>query len=166
MKRKANSFIETTSYLLFTLVVISSIFVVNIYAKYIIKQQESNESSVASFLVDVDIKDTTNALTINENINYEFTPGSKVNLDIALNGENNEVKVKYIISIKTLNNLPIKISHNSVNLEDNSITGEINPLENSFIDDIIIEWPQENNLYSYSGQIDLITVSIVIEQID
>ena len=71
MKRKANSFIETTSYLLFTLVVISSIFVVNIYAKYIIKQQESNESSVASFLVDVDIKDTTNALTINENINYE-----------------------------------------------------------------------------------------------
>ena len=166
MKIKANSFIETTSYLLFTLVVISSIFVVNIYAKYIIKQQESNESSVASFLVDVDIKDTTNVLTINENINYEFTPGSKVNLDIALNGENNEVKVKYIISIKTLNNLPIKISHNSVNLEDNSITGEINPLENSFIDDIIIEWPQENNLYSYSGQIDLITVSIVIEQID
>lgn len=166
MKRKVNSFIETTSYLLFTLVVISSIFVVNIYAKYIIKQQESNESSVASFLVDVDIKDTTNALTINENINYEFTPGSKVNLDITLNGEKNEVKVKYTISIKTLNNLPIKISHNSVNLEDNSITGEINPLENSFIDDIIIEWPQENNLYSYSGQIDLITVSIVIEQID
>ena len=166
MKRKMNSIIEISSYLLFTLVVISSLLVVNIYAKYLIKHQHSNESSVASFLVDVDIIDTTNTLTIDENINYEFTPGSKVNLDIALNGEKNEVKVKYIISIKTLNNLPIKITHNNVNLEDNSITGEINPLENSFIDDIIIEWPQENNLYSYSGQIVLITVSIVIEQID
>lgn len=166
MKRKSNNFIEIMTYTLFTLVVISSIIVVNIYAKYIIRDEQSSESSVASFSVNVNIEDTTNTITINESIDYQFTPGSKINLAISLNGNKNEVKVKYSISFKTLNNLPLEIKYKDVNLEENSIVGEINPLESTVIENIIIEWPNESNLYSYSGQIDLITAVVVIEQVD
>ena len=111
MINKINSIIEILSFLLFIMIVILSLLVINIYEKYITKQQKSNESSVSIFLVDVDIKDTTN-------------------------------------------NLLIKITNNNINLEDNTITGKMNFLKNSFADVIIIKWSKENNLYSYSGQMD------------
>ena len=165
-KINIKNIVSISTVVLFAFVLISTQLIVNILAKYQSNKDLGEKSQVASFLVNVDVVDVTNTITINESIDYEFTPGSKLNLDINLNGTKNEVKVKYTIIIETLNNLPIEISYNDTDVLENNITGEINPQNSTSIEDIIIEWPSINNSYSYSGQIDLITVTIVIEQID
>ena len=165
-KINIKNIISICTVVLFAFVLLTTQMMVNILAKYQSNKDSGENSQVASFLVKVDILDTTNINTINETIDYQFTPGSLLNLDINLNGTQNEVKVKYTIIFNTLNNLPIEITHNDVDVIVNNITGEINPKNSTSIEDIIIEWPANNNSYSYSGQIDLITVTVVIEQID
>lgn len=165
-KINIKNIISISTVVLFAFVLLTTQMMVNILAKYQSNKDSGEKSQVASFVVNVDILDITNTMTITEGIDYEFTPGSKLELDINLNGIKNEVKVKYIISFETLNNLPIEITHNDVDVIVNNITGEINPKNSTSIENIIIEWPANNNSYSYSGQIDLITVTVVIEQID
>ncbi len=165
-KINIKNIISISTVVLFAFVLLTTQMMVNILAKYQSNKDSGEKSQVASFVVNVDILDITNTMTITEGIDYEFTPGSKLELDINLNGIKNEVKVKYIISFETLNNLPINITHNGTDIITNNITGEINPLKSTKIEDIIIEWPSDSNSYSYSGQIDLITVTVVIEQID
>ena len=165
-KINIKNLVSTSVVVLFVFVLLTTQLMVNILAKYQSKKNLGENSNVASFLVNVDIKDVTNSITINESIDYEFAPGTKLDLDIMLNGIKNEVKVKYTIIFQTLNNLPIEITHDGIDILTNNITGEINPLNSTTIEDIIIEWPEANNYYLYSGQIDLITVTVVIEQID
>lgn len=164
-KTNKHNFIEIISFILFSLVVISSILVVNIYARYTFNERNENESNVASFDIDVDVLDSN---TLTQILDYEMNPGSIILLDVNLNGDNNDVKVKYKITVTTLNNLPLEITHNGSNIKTTGITGEINPHDSISISDIQIEWVEsiENNNYKYSGEIDLITVTIEIEQVE
>ena len=162
-KINIKNLVSTSVVVLFVFVLLTTQLMVNILAKY--QSKKNLGENYGSFFVNFH-QDVTNSITINESIDYEFAPGTKLDLDIMLNGIKNEVKVKYTIIFQTLNNLPIEITHDGIDILTNNITGEINPLNSTTIEDIIIEWPEANNYYLYSGQIDLITVTVVIEQID
>ena len=64
--------------------------------------------------------------------------------------------------------IPIKNPVTNPNIKITGISGEIKPHNSIVLNEIIIEWPEsiENNNYKYSGEVDLLTVSIEIEQVD
>ena len=164
-KNTSKNYIEIISLVLFFLVIISSVLVVNIYAKYFAKDDDQDSSTVASFEMNVDVLDGTTSTQILE---YEMTHGYKIFLDININGSNNDVKVDYTITIYTLDNLPLEITHDGENIKLTGISGSINPHGSVSIEDILIEWPNtiDNLDNKYSGEIDLITVVVEIEQVD
>ena len=162
---KKHNLVEIVSYLLFFLVVLSSILVSNIYARYTTNDKNTDDSNVASFNINVDVVDSN---TLTQILEYEMYPGSKILLDVNIDAKRSEVKVKYKITISTLGNLPLEITHNGVNIETSGISGEINIKDITEINDIQIQWVEstENNNYKYSGEVDLITVNVEVEQVE
>lgn len=165
VKKKRTNNLELVSFILFILVIISSLLVVNIYAKYFARNEGGNSSSVASFDIDVDVVDGT---TSSQTLEYQMTPGAQILLDVNFKGTNNDVKTAYKIMLYTLDNLPLQITYNSNNIETTGISGEINPHSSLSIEDILIEWPNtlDNLDYKYSGEVDMIKVVIEIVQVD
>ena len=81
-KINIKNIVSISTVVLFAFVLFTTQMMVNILAKYQSNKDSGEKSQVASFLVNVDVVDVTNTITINESIDYEFTPGSKLNLDI------------------------------------------------------------------------------------
>lgn len=162
-KKKQKNSIEILSFVLFLLVTLSSIFVVNIYAKYFERDQQQDSATVASFGIDVDVVDGNTHTQI---LNYEMTPGNKILLDVNFKGATNDVKVTYNVMLYTLDNLPLEITYEGIDIKSTGISGTLNPHESLLIEEIQIEWPTHILDYKYSGEIDLITVVIEIVQVD
>lgn len=162
-KKKQKNNIEIISSVLFLLVILSSIFVVNIYAKYFERDEQQDSATVASFGIDVDVVDGNTQTQI---LDYEMTPGYKILLDVNFKGSTNDVKVSYNIMLYTLDNLPLEITYDGNDIKSTGISGTLNPHESLLIEDIQIEWPIDILDYKYSGEIDLITVVVEIVQVD
>lgn len=165
MKNKKQSLLEMIAFILFSLVFVSSILVTNIYAKYASNKSNHTQAEVASFDIKIDVVDST---TLTQILDYEMYPGCKIKLNVLLDANNSDVKTKYIVKITTFNNLPLEFTYNSTDIKTTGISGEIKPHNSIVLNEIIIEWPEsiENNNYKYSGEVDLLTVSIEIEQVD
>lgn len=165
---KIQNIISILVLVVFAFVLITTQMMTNILAKYRSNNIQGSYAQVASFKVDVDVIDAKENQKITEFINYDLTPGSVLELDIKLNGSKNETKVTYKISFDTLDNLPLSITHNDTNIKESGIDGVLAPQESRNINNIKISWisNEENNNYKYSGQIDLITITIVVEQVD
>lgn len=163
--KKLSKIVPITMFFLFAFVLITSFMLANIYAKYHTSNSASDDARVAAFDIVVNVKDGTDNV-ISETIDYDFTPGSSVKLNVGFNGTGNEVRVKYTIHFSSYNNLPLTITYNSTDLFANDVVGEIAPQGSAAINNIIIEWPASHNSYLYSGEIDLITVTITVEQVD
>lgn len=165
MNNKKYSLIELVSLILFSLVFISSLVVANIYAKYTSNNSDDTQAEVASFDVKIDVVDSTTHTQI---LDYEMYPGCKIKLNVLLNANNCSVKTKYVVKITTFNNLPLEFTYNDTDIKTTGISGEINPHNSISFNDIIIEWKEsvENNNYKYSGEVELLTVSIEVEQVD
>ncbi len=164
--KKINNYLILIIGILSFLVMMTTHFVVDVYSKYSTSYTQSDSARVAKFDINVDLKDNITNNIISESINYDFKPGSEVSLNINFTGINNEVKVKYIISFETYNNLPLTITYLENDVLLNSIENTINPLESFSLKDIIISWPADKNNYLYSGEVDLVKVKIIIEQVD
>lgn len=174
-KKKYNKYSSSVSilvFILFSLVLITTQMMTNIYAKYHTSKMSNDDARVASF--DIEVKVEKDSTEITEFINYQMAPGESITLNILLDGEKGvlptepgiEVKTKYTVTVQTLNNLPIEVTYNTINVVEDGINGEINPLSKVELNNIKVSWPSEANSYLYSGLVDLITVTIKIEQID
>ena len=62
----------------------------------------------------------------------------------------------------TLDNLPLEITYDGNDIKSTGISGTLNPHESLLIEDIQIEWPIDILDYKYSGEIDLITVKLIL----
>ena len=168
LNNKKKSIIEVTLLLLFTFVLITTQMVTNIFAKYRTNNKSVDGSNVASFNIDINITDSNTSVNITEILDYEIIPGDKIILDINLDSTKSEVKVKYNIKIETLDNLPLDITYNGIDIKTSGISGTINVSESVSLDDIIIEWEstEANRSFIYSGEVDLIKIIIEAEQVD
>lgn len=162
---KFSIIVSITMFFLFAFVLITSSLLVNLYAKYHTSNTATDQARVAIFDIDVNVKDGIGNV-ISESINYDFTPGSSVKLNVKFDGSNNEVMVKYTINVSTYGNLPLTINAGSTNLLTDPVVGEIAPHSSASIQEIVIDWDEIHNSYLFSGEIDLITVTIIIEQVD
>ena len=110
---KFSIIVSITMFFLFAFVLITSSLLVNLYAKYHTSNTSTDEARVAIFDIDVNVKDGIGNV-ISESINYDFTPGSVVNLNVGFDGTDNEVRVKYTIHFSSYNNLPLTITYEMI----------------------------------------------------
>lgn len=162
---KFSIIVSITMFFLFAFVLITSSLLVNLYAKYHTSNTATDQARVAIFDIDLNVKDGIGNV-ISESINYNFTPGSSVKLNVNFDGSNNEVMVKYTINVSTYGNLPLTIKAGSSDLLTDPVVGEIAPHSSASTQEIVIDWDEIHNSYLFSGEIDLITVTIIIEQVD
>ena len=168
LNNKKKTIIEVTLLLLFAFVLITTQMVTNIFAKYRTNNKSDDGSNVASFSFDISITDSNTSVDIAEILDCEFIPGEKIAFDINLDSTKSEVKVKYQILIETLDNLPLDITCNGSDIKTTGIVGTIDIGDSVLFENITIEWKStdENNNYLYSGEVDLIKITIEAEQVD
>lgn len=152
--------------ILIFLVILTSYLAIDINAKYITTASGYDQARVARFAIDVDITNDSTDSIINKTINYDFIPGSVINLDISIDGSVCEVATKYTISFETTANLPLTILFNESDVLTTPIVNTLEPFGSTLLENVQIKWPKTQNSYLYSGQVDLIKVLIKIEQID
>lgn len=168
LSNRKKNILEISLLLLLAFVLITTQMVTNIFAKYRTNNKSDDGSNVASFNFDIKITDSNTSVDITEILDYEFVPGDKIALDINLDSSKSEVKVKYTILFETFDNLPLDITYNSLDVKTTGISGTINIGDSILLEDIIIEWKstEENNSYLYSGEVDVIKITVEAEQVD
>lgn len=165
-KKKHNSFFLLV-FILFTLVLFTSMISSGMLAKYTGGHDTDDNASVAKFDVDISLEDektSTKFIALQE---YTFNPGSEELININLNGSNNEVEVKCTITFEVISALPLEIIYNSTEVSSTGINDiYIDPLGSADINNIKIKWDAANNSYLYNGQVASITIRIFVEQVD
>lgn len=172
---KKNNYIFLTAVMLLTLVLITSLLVSSIYAKYVGKEQSENSSKVATFNCNMTSDSTTISLSINQDpvtfdveiVNYE--------------GDNiSEVLCEYGFEVVTLGNLPLKIEIQEKNFDGNGTMASINNLivsggvmsydqKTKHVFTVSVQWDKSIANYNdakYSEEIDLLKVVFTGTQVD
>lgn len=147
--------------IIFTIAIVSVI--VPTIAKYISENNKNEGSNIASFEIDVNIKDSDTDQEIHETVTYDFKPGDSINILVNLDGSKCEVASNVSITIETLNNLPLVIKHNGSELVG-SIDTSLTPKASTTINGINISWPENENDYKYSGEVDIVYIIISVSQ--
>lgn len=153
--------------ILLVLIIIFTIAIVSVItptiAKYISENNQNEGSNIASFEIDVKIKDSDDDQEIYETVTYDFKPGDSINISVSLDGSKCEVASNVSITIETLNNLPLVIKHNGSELVG-SIDTSLTPKASTTINGFNISWPENANDYKYSGEVDIVSIIISVSQ--
>lgn len=141
-------------------VMISFHFVSGLYARYSTTSTGEDSARVAKFDVDLNRTSFSNTMDIS------FPDDTLEDISLQINNKS-EVAIRYVITAKNESgNLPLKFIIDST--EGNgtcSANGQLLPLTmGAHI--LSIEWIDPFVAYHYMGQVDLITLTIDVEQID
>ena len=131
---------------------VSASLVATTLAKYMSSKTDNNSSVVAKFNVSEALENggAEQVLTV------KLKPGESVTERVLVTNSG-DVLIKYTITvINSTNNLP---------LEFIGYTGTIAPGQADFVCPITITWPKEKNDPSFSGKVDMIKISIQVEQV-
>lgn len=143
----------TISLITIVLTIFSFSLVVTTYSRYITSSIDDEKGTVAQFKISEVLENGGSEQVLE----LSLIPGDRITENVLVTNDSN-VTVKYTITITNItNNLP---------LEFTGYVGEIKygPSETK-ICPIIINWPSELNDPSYSGKVDFIKISIVVEQV-
>lgn len=122
-----------------------------LYAKYTTVASGSDSARVAKFSFSDDLATQYKTLTA------RFAPGDAHTTEISIEN-NGEVALRYVVKIENLtNNLPID---SSIISSDDIAIGE----KRSF--SWAVKWEEEDNSVEYMGKMDVIRISVAVEQID
>ncbi len=145
--------------MLLCLVLLTTSMLSGFYAKFTVKAADVEDARTAFFFVKDDLE------TQVKNVRVSMTPadGEKT-IEVTIVNQS-EVAVNYTLTaIKETNNLPITIS--------TAATGTLAPGAEAENVPLTIKWPanddnnNNNNSYTYSNEIDLITVKLTAVQVD
>lgn len=154
MKKKHNVFF-LSFIVIFALVLISSQMVIGINAKFFSSDSATDSARVASFEVVADITDESN-MAITAPI--EMIPSGEITIKIKVESTS-EVAVKGNIKVVSTGNLPLTITNGTSTFNMNAGGG-------TYETTVTISWPADKNDAKYSGEVDIVTISITTEQVD
>lgn len=179
-KVKINKNILYVGMLLFVAVIISTYFVVGIYARYTSKSNSANNGRVASYVFNVKEKqgnyfiDLENIKKPGDVATYEFTVTNKNATSVS------EVKLDYSILIKQIGTLPlttklirINDSKEVISLNDFISSGSLKESMNPKVEESVtyileVTWDEKYSDYTYAqnGNFSRIEIEINSEQIN
>ncbi len=137
---------------LFVLVMITAQATSGIYAKYVTRAESSDSARVAKFSVTQLLNGSTPAplsLTVSPSM-----PGATQTVQVQ---NDSEVAVRITVTAKTTGNLPLEISQPA--------PLELAPgAEGSLT--VTVSWPAEENSFTYSSEIDHLTITVNCRQVD
>lgn len=140
---------------IFTLVLISSAMLTGINAKFLSSDSASDSANVAKFNVVIDITEDGN---VELTTPIEMMPGGVEKIHIKIESKS-EVAVQGTITLSSTGNLPLTIT-------GGTSTFSIGAGNGSFTTEFTISWPAEKNDAKYSGEVDIVSISVVTEQVD
>lgn len=147
--KKTGTIVKYVLIVLFFLVILSSYMSSGFYAKYISSNSGSDSARVARFKIGENFDGI-----MSEMFSLELEPGSE--FEIIITNES-EVAVSCKLTVNNVtDNLPIFDKVDIINIE---------PLD-SEEKKMVIKWDESHNSKDYAGKVDIINVSLVIEQID
>lgn len=137
---------------LFIAVVLSTYALSGPLARFVSNDDADDSARVAKYSVT-----TTGTLTDEFNISG-IKPGDS--FDKTFKVENNsEVSIRYTLTIETTGNIPL-------NFDKYVIDGDLAPGESSDEETVKISWNKSENSYLYSNAFDVVTITVVCQQID
>ena len=155
MKKANNSSkycLVVLSIIAISLTIISLSLVVTTISKYVSSRIDDHSSTIAKF----DVSEILENGGLEQVLNVNLKPGESITENVIVTNSG-DVQIRYSISIiNETNNLPLTFT---------SYDGVINPHTNDVSCPITISWPEEQNNPSYSGKVDVIKISIVVEQV-
>ena len=152
MNKKHNVFF-LSFIVIFSLVLLSSLMVIGINARFVSSDQANDEGRVAKLTLEMDVTDENEVV---KTMPYIMMPGSEEKLVIVITSTS-EVALKGTVTVTTLNNLPLTIE-NSVSIF------EFNAGGGKFTTTVTITWDLNDNDVKYSGEVDVLQVKVAIEQ--
>lgn len=122
-----------------------------LYARYTTQAGDSDSARVAVFSFEDDLSEQGQLLPAS------FSPGESLSKTIEIHN-NGETALKYVIKLENLTqNLPIEDKIIETNViacgEESSLTWSI-------------EWLQEDNSIDYMGKMDILRITVTVEQVD
>ncbi|MBR5520076.1 MAG: hypothetical protein IKU55_05105 [Clostridia bacterium] len=125
-----------------------------LYARYITTDYSSDSARVASFAFSDDLNTKVQTLVLDASMMY---PGKTLNTTAAISN-NGEVALRYIVTVENLTgNLPIEYGELGAKT--------LYPGESSNVT-IALEWPAEKSSVEYVGKMDVLRISVLVEQVD
>ena len=145
-------YLPILSLLVIGLTIIALSLIVTTYSKFVTSKIDDHKSAVAKF----DVSEVLVNGGAEQILTVKLKPGEEITEYVSVTNSG-DVLVKYTIEvINTTNNLPLTFtgSTNTIAPHTSDVTCEIN-----------ISWPSSNNDPSYSGKVDVIKISIIVEQV-
>ena len=134
------------------LAIISLSLVATTISKYVSSKIDDNKSTIAKF----DVSELLENGGIEQVLNVNLKPGESITENVIVTNSG-DVQIRYSISIiNETSNLPLTFT---------SYDGVINPHTSNQSCPITISWPEDKNSPSYSGKVDVIKISISVEQV-
>ena len=137
---------------LFIAVVLSTYALSGPLARYVSNNGADDSARVAKYSVT-----TTGTLTDAFYIDG-IKPGDSFEKTFKVEN-NSEVSIRYTVTIETTGNIPLKF-------DPYVIEGDLAPGESSGVKTVNISWNESDKSYLYSDAFDIVTVTIVCQQID
>lgn len=144
---------------LILLVVVTSLAVVNLAAKYRTKSSDGEESRIAKFDI------TEEGVTTLDISGEGFYPGYQITEQLQIHNKS-EVAINYSVSVTTIGVLPLEIEIDGVIGNPLNFTKYLLPNGENQTYDIIVRWPAELNDPRYSGMVDLVKITVSATQAD
>ncbi len=166
--KKLNNKIPTFSvmhvaFLLLCAVLLSAYAIGGLYARYTTSQNNSDEARVAKFVFN-DNNFTESQSTL---VPVSIAPGESQPTSITVQN-NGEVAIKCVVKIENLTeNLPLKPMDKIDGKTDYKILeSEVIPCDETRTFTWNISWPAEENSIDYIGKMDILRVTVTVEQVD
>ena len=145
--------------LLLCAMLVTSYMMSDLYARYTVTAFASDSARVAKFtFTDADMATKVDSFTIETSV----YPGQPVCTYSAQIENKSEVTIRYLIKLENLTgNLPI--NNNNITIPYSS--GDIAPGDTAPFGFSIL-WPAEENSPDYAGKMDIVRITVSVEQVD
>lgn len=145
-------YLPILSLLVISLAIVSLSLIATTHAKFATSKIDDNKSTVAMF----DVSELLENGGSEQILTVKLNPGSSITENVIVTNSG-DVLIRYTIEvINTTNNLPLTFV---------GFTATITPHTQNVSCPITISWSETNDDPSYSGKVDIIKISISVEQV-
>lgn len=144
---------------LILLVVVTSLTVVNLAAKYRSSTGSDDSARIAKFEI------TETGVSTFDISTESFYPGYEVTKELQIHNKS-EVAVDYTVTASTSGVLPLEIEIDGDAGNPLTFSRQLVPNGAMTVFDITVRWPEEYNDVEYSGKLDLLKLTVSVTQAD
>ena len=144
---------------LILLVVVTSLAVVNLAAKYRTKTGEGEGSRIAKFEI------TEAGVSTIDISGLDFYPGYYATHELQIHNKS-EVAINYTVTASNIGDLPLEFEIDGNVGSPLNFTKLLVPNGENKVYNLVVRWPEEFNDPAYSGKVDLVKITVNAVQAD